>query len=763
MTTSPVHVRSFFTLPALGLLLGSCCGCPGGAAPETAASANATLGSAGVASVEPYQFRNVVILGGGFVTGVVFSQAEKDLVYARTDIGGAYRLNATDGTWIPITDFLGPEQNNLMGIESLAADPTDPNRVYLATGTYTQSWAGTGAMLRSTDRGASWEVTPLDIKMGGNENGRGAGERLVVDPNRNDTLLFGTRKYGLWRSDDAGKSWSKGSFPHDEEELGVGITFVLFDKESGKAGEATQVVYAGWAGKEANLFVSRDGAKSWEPVPGQPKGMIPNHAGLDSAGVMYLSYGNSPGPNDMTHGALFKFDTKSGKWTDVTPLKPKADDGFGYGGCSVLPSAQGHVLAVTLNRWGPGDDAFLTTDGGKTWRSVLKQGTHDDAGAKYLYWGRTGPEGLSKSGWMADVDLDPWNPARASYVTGQGVWLSTTLGTDAKVPAHWKFENRGLEETAVNDLASPPSGPPLLSALGDLGGFRHDDLGVSPVGGMFQNPIYGNGSSLDFAELKPETVVVAGTRSYGSQATRGSISHDGGKTFVPFATEPAGEGAGNIVVSADGKVILWAPKNGAVARSIDEGKTWEPAQGLSAPPKLPDWAPVNFRLSADRVNPMKAYVYDATSGSVFASMDAGATFTESKSGLPAKPEYELVPTGLEAVPGHEGQAWASTGKELYRTTDSGATWQSIDGIDKSAGIGFGKGKAGASYPAVYIIAHVNEVYGVYRSDDEGRTWVRINTTEQQFGGPNRVIGDPRVYGRVYLGTHGRGILVGEPQ
>ncbi|MDX6393055.1 MAG: xyloglucan-specific exo-beta,4-glucanase, partial [Streptosporangiaceae bacterium] len=53
--------------------------------------------------------------------------------------------------------------------------------------------------------------------------------------------------------------------------------------------------------------------------------------------------------------------------------------------------------------------------------------------------------------------------------------------------------------------------------------------------------------------------------------------------------------------------------------------------------------------------------------------------------------------------------------------------------------------------------------GVFRSVNESATWTRINDGQHQYGWIGQTItGDPRVFGRVYLGTNGRGILLGDP-
>ncbi|WP_079079418.1 hypothetical protein [Streptomyces sp. DSM 15324] len=56
-----------------------------------------------------------------------------------------------------------------------------------------------------------------------------------------------------------------------------------------------------------------------------------------------------------------------------------------------------------------------------------------------------------------------------------------------------------------------------------------------------------------------------------------------------------------------------------------------------------------------------------------------------------------------------------------------------------------------------------DITAVHRSDDTAKTWVRINDDHHRWGRTGEVIvGDPRVCGRVYLATNGRGIQYGEP-
>jgi xyloglucan-specific exo-beta-1,4-glucanase len=284
-----------------------------------------------------YVWRNVEIVGGGYVPGIIFNTGEPGLVYARTDIGGAYRYSNRARRWIPLLDWVGWGDWGYSGVDSLATDPVDPDRVYLLAGIYTNSWdPNNGAVLRSRDRGRHWKLSVLPFKSGGNMPGRNMGERLVIDPNRNNILFLGARSgNGLWKSRDFGATWRQvtsfpagvGSYaqdPGDPSGYGsdpLGVTWIVFDQRSASPGQATQTIYVGVADLGTSIYRSTDGGATWAALPGQPvsPAFMPHHGVLSSTGVLYLTYNNRGGPYDGDMGDVWKYDTGTGVWTKITP------------------------------------------------------------------------------------------------------------------------------------------------------------------------------------------------------------------------------------------------------------------------------------------------------------------------------------------------------------------------------------------------------------------------------------------------------------
>ena len=57
--------------------------------------------------INGYTWKQAVINGGGFVSGIVFNETEPNLIYNRTDVGGCYRWQEDTRTWKPLLDWVG--------------------------------------------------------------------------------------------------------------------------------------------------------------------------------------------------------------------------------------------------------------------------------------------------------------------------------------------------------------------------------------------------------------------------------------------------------------------------------------------------------------------------------------------------------------------------------------------------------------------------------------------------------------------------------
>lgn len=743
------------------------------------------------ANAEKYEWGNVRFDGGGFMSAILPSPYQKDLIYARTDVGGIYRWNASTSTWKPLMDFLSENDKGLYGTEAFALDPNDPARIYVLGGTGYFS-KGRTAIFRSKDYGETWDTSYVEMLAHGNGMGRQTGEKLAVDPNMGNIVLCGSRTKGLYKSEDYGKSWKNIyevalSSATESSLNGVnGIAFVMFDESQGKLADgSTATIYIGISEQKDNLQVSKDGGKTWATIKGGPNGLMPHRAKIVD-GDMYITYADGPGPHQISKGAVYKYNIKAGSWTDITPSDEGKKDESSYGGITIDPKDKKHIVVSTLGvytgrhvavgmdengelieRDNYGDRIYVTTDGGVTWTHGQHYGDIPNIDANGTNWIPG-----NAIHWAGSLEFDPFNNKKVWVTSGNGIF--TTDDITAKVPV-WKFESKGVEETVPLDIVSIPGGP-LVTAIGDYDGGVYTNISA-PVKRHF--PTVGSTESMAFAPLTGtliRTGVVTEYLQYESKNHNMMYrSDDMGETWTDMEVDGLLKGPkGLVVLSADAKVLLHRPEQSAsVYRSVDNGKTWtETKTGEQT----------NYaRIVADPVDPNAFYVMNSM-GTLYKSTDAGKTFAAAPVRLQNESAGQYYNGGglIRTVAGREGHLWVPMDQSqmwlpkgfsengLAYTEDGGASWNHCDGASTAIAVGIGKAKDDSDYETIFIwgAAKSGDEIGIYRSTDKCKTFERVNDNAHTYGGPgngNFVQGDMNNFGVVYMSTVGRGLVVGAPE
>jgi hypothetical protein len=389
---------------------------------------------------------------------------------------------------------------------------------------------------------------------------------------------------------------------------------------------------------------------------------------------------------------------------------------------------------------------------------------------------------VTASGWVDDLEVDPSNRDHILHVHGGGI--IETRNASAATPT-WSNSVNGIEETCTLGLRTPPAGASytLLNSSGDVGTWVHTDLNTAPT--RSPNKSWNSGNSADMAWSDPNYIAAAGVinNGNGTHVGTGYWSGDGGLSWATFSSLPAGAAANvseasNVAVTARNQVV-WAPADSVPSYTTNNGASWT-STNLPAL-AVQNGVPRSYRLVADRRNPNKVYAYDSggawwtyTQAKVYVSTDGGHNFTLSQGSVAANMRF--APWGASSMavnPNAEGDLWVADGLGLYHSLDSGASWTKLtnftpiwngrndwDGPEQAGAtiVALGKPKAGAPYSAaVYVVGMINGVWGVYRSDDAGATWVRHNDDAHQYAGMGVMTADQNVYGRIYSGGNCRGV------
>ncbi|HVM19610.1 MAG TPA: hypothetical protein VM307_06595 [Egibacteraceae bacterium] len=378
------------------------------------------------------------------------------------------------------------------------------------------------------------DVAQAQWSLLGPTNIGGRANDVVVDPKAADTVYIAAASGGVWKSTDAGETFTP-SWPDDITQAVGALEIAPDGTLYAGTGEANpgggSIVYGG-----TGMYRSTDGAKTWE------------HVGLDTAGAF---------------GRIA-----------VDPTNPQR----------VFAAASGNLFV-------PGGERGLyrSDDGGDTWERVLA-GVNDTTGAVDVSIDPRNPDNVLVGMWDHFRD-----PDRRVYAgPGSGVWRSTDGGDTWTRAAEITMPDPA--ETGRIGVAFSPADPDRAYALiankldGTHGAwFRSDDGGATWDKLPDNATLKANGSSYGwwFARVFPDPdevdrVFVAGLELMAST--------DGGRTFLQMGNVTAGvvTGAHQVIVHADQHGMAWDPKvpgrvylanDGGVYRSDADGNigTWKGA------------------------------------------------------------------------------------------------------------------------------------------------------------------------------------------
>ena len=174
-----------------------------------------------------------------------------------------------------------PPQPSDFNVAAIALGHGDSDVVYVAVGDdydpedMSLEVDRNGRILRSDDGGATWTTTDQRWFIAANQRFRSGPDRLAVDPNNPDHVVFGSQREGLWQSMNGGATWEPVPFSDvpaglSSNGLGpqAGVSFATFVSIGGRS-----VLFAGAA--HDGLYRSDDGGATWTQIMSVDEGVVP--------------------------------------------------------------------------------------------------------------------------------------------------------------------------------------------------------------------------------------------------------------------------------------------------------------------------------------------------------------------------------------------------------------------------------------------------------------------------------------------------------
>ena len=646
------------------------------------------------------QWREVGPYRGGRSAAVEGLPSQRDTYYFGSVGGGVWKTTDGGVTWKPVSDgFFGGS------IGAVAVSEWDPNVVYVGGGekTVRGNVSHGDGMWKSVDAGKSW--THIGLK-----DSRHI-PRVRIHP-RNPDLVYAavlgnlfvpTQERGVYRSKDGGRTWERILFANEN----AGAIDLILDPTNPRVLYAStwrvrRTPYSLESGGEGSaLWKSTDGGDTWTNLSTN-KGLPKAPLGIIGVTVSRTNPQNVYAIIEAEEGGVFRSRDGGETWTKTNDSRDLRQRAWYYTRIYADPKDEDGVYVVNV--------AFhRSKDGGKTFTKIPTP--HSD---------------------NHDLWIDPNDPLRMIESNDGGANVSTDGGES------WTAQDN--QPTAQFYRVTTDNSFPyrLLGAQQDNSAvrIRHRSTG-SGIGFRDWEETAGGESGHIVARPDDPDVVYGG--SYGGYLTMVNHRTEQFRDLNPWPDNPMGHGA-----------------EGAAERF--------------------QW---NFPLLFSPHDPNTLY---AASQHLWKTTDGGASWTRMSGDLTRNDRTKMGPSGgpitkdntsveyygtifaVAESPLERGVIW--TGSDdglLHLTRDNGATWKNvtpkdmpqalmINSIDPSP---FDKGTAyvaGTAYKSGDFRPYL------YRTTDYGATWTKIVSGIANDHFTRVVRSDKRKKGLLFAGTE-RGTYV----
>ncbi|HJU84064.1 MAG TPA: Ig-like domain-containing protein, partial [Holophagaceae bacterium] len=659
-------------------------------------------------------------IDSGRPVAIVVDPTDANIIYNATSGGGVWKTTDGGSTWSPITESLGS-----LSIGHLAMDPNNHNTLYLGLG---DAFDGTGiGLVKSTDGGATWSSVVY------------LGSTSIINhisvSSTNSQIVMAATNAGLYRSTDGGASFSLvtittgwGGDPYCWDIAWGGGTNWAMTLEGSQFTATTT--------GSGQIWYSTDDGATWTKATGFSKSTGVARASIASAPssrtTMYAmaavyNSGNGASSNDLAD--FFKSTDGGHTWTalGVTSTKQYSNTNTEDKLVQKILNGQGwynHFLAVdpsTSTTFYAGGALLLCQVTGATTTPVYTQktnwlaqfslpyvhadfhaGTFDQNGV--LYVGTDG--GIFKR--TAAGSPDTWSTSLNVGITSHLAYsVGSSLNNTSAVITGLQDNGTRVRSGSTSTFDQPLGGDGFgcninaSNATLMLGSLYYDAIYKSTTsgstGGSFSSATSGiteanNSSSAPFiTRLTPwagdatgNTVLTfANLKVYKTTTYAGSWSALG--TSGLLVSSGAVSASGNIrnvgIAKTDSNVVGVVASGGRVYTTTNGGSTWTEMAGLeSGAPTMTGSGGYLSYISFSPQNSSVVYVASvnpsSTANHLWKSSNGGSTWASldgssgSSNGFP----FGVPVNTIVEDPGDSQTLYAGTHEGLYRSTDGGSTW-----------------------------------------------------------------------------------------